>query len=530
MNRILVIIHITILLISCSDRSTNSVSKVFRYNCEHDITSLDPAFASNQDNIWAVTQLFNGLLQLDSNLHTIPGIAKSWEISEDGKIYTFHLRSDVYFHEDICFERAKSRRVLASDFEYTFTRLIDPSTASPGAWIFNDKVVPNGFRALNDSTLEIELIRPFAPFAGILTMPYCMVVPHEAIKYYKKDFSTHPVGTGPFAFKMWEHEVALVFKRNDRYFEKQGLGNVSGIQISFIQNRQMALLMFLEGKLDMFTGITGAVKDFILDKEGELKNDLEGKVQLQKMDFLNTEYLAFHVDESSTFPINNRDFRRGVSLAINRASMLRNLRNNVGNANVGGFVPPALAGSLESRPMYQPDLARELIAASGYHKNPVQITLFTTNDYSDLCLFAQKNLSELGVNCKINVIPSSHLKEEKRQGKLGFFRASWIMDYPDAENYLSCFYSQNFSPGGPNYTHFNNQKFDRLYERSLAEFNDSSRIRLYREMEEILLEESPVVVLFYDKSIRLTLPRVSGLNNNALNIPHIKWVNLFDPV
>ena len=163
---------------------------------------------------------------------------------------------------------------------------------------------------------------------------------------------------------------------------------------------------------------------------------------------------------------------------------------------------------------------------SDYASNPSPIVVSTTKDYLDLCIYIQKQLSEIGINCEINVLPSSEVKEQKRNGNLAFFRASWIMDYPDAENYLSCFYSKNFAPNGPNYTHFKNIDYDALYEQSLIETNDSTRIDLYRKMDQIILEDAPIVVLFYDQSIRLLNKRVQGLVNNPLNIPMLKYARI----
>jgi peptide/nickel transport system substrate-binding protein len=530
MNRIAVIINIVLLLISCrSDSDTKSLN-LFRYNCENDITSLDPAFASNQDNIWAVSQLFNGLLQLDSNLRPIPSIAKSWEIDKEGKIYTFHLRKNVYFHPSSCFSEGIGRKVIADDFVYSFARIMDSKTASPGAWIFNDKVGENPFIALDDSTFQIKLKQAFAPFTGILTMPYCMVVPHEAISLFGKDFSSHPVGTGPFQFKRWEEDVSLLLTKNNDFFEKDQIrGNVDAVNISFVHNRQMALLLFLEGKLEMYNGLSGAVKDYLLTHDGKLQSNLKDDVNLEITPFLNTEYLAIFSDaKSAAYPYNNSDFRKSVSLAIDRRKMLKYLRNNIGHSADGGFIPLGLPGHIERSEVFNISKAKEHLGLSGYLNNPVPIDLYTTKDYADLCIYVQKQLAEINIDCRLQVIPASHLKEQKRQGKLNFFRASWIMDYPDAENYLSCFYTSSFAPGGPNYTHFSNATFDDMYEKALVEANDSVRYSMYREMDKLIMEDSPIVVLYYDESIRLTRKHVTGLTNNALNVPVIKHVHLMN--
>lgn len=529
MNRIFVLIHITIVLISCNVSTKNEDLSVFRYNSESGITSLDPAFATSQDNIWAVNQLFNGLVQLDTNLQIQPCIAKSWEITDSGKIYTFHLRNDVYFHSDKSIVQGQ-RLVTANDFKYSFNRIVDPTTASPGAWIFNGKVVPDGFQVIDDSTFQITLIEAFAPFLGILSMPYCMVVPHEAIDYHGKGFARNPVGTGPFQFFIWEQDVSLVMHKNRNYFEQiegVSLPHLDAIQINFLGNKQMALLQTLKGKLDMFSGITSTSKDVVLDKNGDIQSNLTDKLVLEKKPFLNTEYLAIQVDsELVQRPFNNAEFRQAISLAIDRKKMIRNLRNGVGTPAAGGFIPIGLPGYKESEySRYDIGAAKSKLIESGYLENPIPITLTTTKDYLDLCVFIQKSVEDIGVKCEIEVLPSSELKAQKRNGNKAFFRASWIMDYPDAENYLSCFYSKNFAPSGPNYTHYKNEEFDRLYEQALTESDDTKRISMYQQLDSLLMSEQPIIVLFYDQSVRLLNKNISGLVNNPLNIPTLKYAD-----
>ena len=212
---------LTVLAISsCQHGNDNSDKKIFKYNESAGIASLDPAFAKDQAMIWATSQLFNGLIQLDSNLNVRPCIAKSWNISNDGLTYTFHLRPDVYFHKSDCFADS-TRCVVAADFVYSFNRILDEKVASPGRWIFSEVDYDGSqpaFFAPNDSTFIIRLRQPFSPFLGMLGMPYCFVVPHEVVEHYGTDFRQHPIGTGPFKFQLWKENTKLVMRKNPYYF------------------------------------------------------------------------------------------------------------------------------------------------------------------------------------------------------------------------------------------------------------------------------------------------------------------------
>src|SRR5829696_3438501 len=187
-------------LFSCY-RGEKEEKIIFHYNETTGIASIDPAFAKNQSIMWAIHQLYNTLVEVDSNLNIIPSLAKRWDISADKKTYTFYLRNDVLFHDDACFASGKGRRMTARDIEYSFKRITDKTTASPGSWIFNAKVDSvDGFKAINDTTFQLRLTRPYNPILGILSMQYCSIVPQEAVKKYGTDFRRHAVGTGPFQF------------------------------------------------------------------------------------------------------------------------------------------------------------------------------------------------------------------------------------------------------------------------------------------------------------------------------------------
>ena len=509
---------------------------VFRYNESSGISSLDPAFARDQASIWAVHQLYGGLVEMNDALEPMPSIAKSWEIKENGLLYVFHLRQDVYFHNDGAFAGGKGRKVVAEDFVYSFKRIMDPTIASPGSWVFNTVDPTKNFNAPNDSTLEIYLKNSFPPFLGILSMQYCDVVPREALEKYGSDFRSHPVGSGPFIFKMWQEGVHLVFLKNPNYFEFENgsrLPHLDAILISFLGDKQSAFLEFIQGKLDFLSGIDASYKDELLTPDGKLKPKYAGKFKMDVKPYLNTEYLGILSDaklsQVEKSPLKIKEIRQAINYCIDRKKMIEYLRNNIGIASEAGMVPPGLPSYDKEQVAgytYSIKKASALLSKAGYPsgKGLPEITLYTTSNYVDLCEFIQNQLGLLGIKIKLESNQAAQHREMVAHSKLNFFRASWVADYPDAENYLALFYSKNFTPGGPNYTRFSNPKFDQLYETSLKETDMQKRKKFYIEMDNIIMEEAPVVVLYYDQSVRLSQNNITHLGNNGMNLLNLKRV------
>lgn len=528
-----------LLLLSCTNKHRHEDKIIFCYNESANITSLDPAYARSMSNTWAINQIFNGLVQLDEDLNIKPCIAHSWTISDDGKVYTFFLRNDVLFHEDPSLK--EGRTVVASDVVYSFNRILDPSVASPGTWIFQnvatDKQGKHMFTVIDSLTVEITLQEAFPPFLGLLAMQYCSIIPFEAVNSYGDNFRSHPIGTGPFHFSYWKENNRLVLLKNPHYFEIDENGNrlpfLDAVNITFIVDKQTAFLDFLKGNIDMVSGIDASYKDALLNKDGSLKDTYSDKIYVETQPFLNTEYLGFQLDSTGigyTNPaLNDVRVRQAINYCFDRVKMIRYLRNNMGIPGIYGFVPPSMPGfqGYETRGYtHDPEKAATLLAEAGFPggKGLGPITLTTTSNYLDLCQYIQHEAAKTGIVIKIDVTQPATLREMIAGSKLQFFRASWIADYPDAENYLSLFYSGNFSPDGPNYTHFSNSDFDQVFKKAISTMNDSARFELYRELDQMIMAQAPVVVLYYDRVVRFINKSISGIGSNPMNMLTLKYV------
>ena len=522
-------------LFGCATKHTHPDKMVFRYNESAGISSLDPAQSRNLENLWACNLLYNGLVEIDDSLMVRPAIAHSWEVDSAGTIYRFYLRSDVFFHDSEVFPEGKGRRVVASDFVYSFNRVIDPLKTTPGAWVFGNVSETEPFEALNDTTLEIRLNRPFPPFLGLLGMKYCSVIPHEAIEEYGDDFRSNPVGTGPFKFHFWIENSRLALHKNENYFQTDEAGEqlpyLDAVSVSFIPDKSAAYLDFLKGNFDFMSGLHASYKDELLTAVGELNPIYSDKFYLQRHPFLKTDYLGFQISDSLNQGSAwlNADLRRAVNYAIDRDAMVRYLRNNVYTPAHGGFIPKGMPGYNENAGYtYRPDSVRAILNRSGYPggEGLPELTLSTTTDYVDLCEYAQHQLSEFGITIKVDVLPASVHRESTSKGNLPFFRKSWLADYPDDENFMALFNSENKSPSGPNYTHFDSPEFDELYRKALSENDPKTRAALYAEMDSLMMAQAPIVPLYYDVVMRFVSKDVSGLDANPMNVLDLRRVRI----
>lgn len=527
--RYLTIAYIFTIVVSCKDSSNeNRNHLVFRYNQYENISSLDPAFARDVANIWSTNQLFNGLIQLDDSLHITPDIAKSWEISKNALEYTFVLQQNIKFHKHPQFKTKDSTRsVTAKDFVYSFDRLTDPKVASPGNWVL--KNVQN-YTAVNDTVFKIKLKKPFPAFLGLLGMRYCSVVPKEIVDFYGNQFRSNPIGTGPFKFKLWEENVKLVFRKNELYFERDKNGKqlpyLEAVAITFLPDKQSEFLQFAQGKLDLLNSLDASYKDELLTPSGKLRDAYKDHINISKGSYLNSEYLGFYL-ESDKKEIQSELLRKAINYGFDRKKMITYLKNGIGTPATNGFIPKGMPG-FNNTPgyTYNPEKAKELIDTykNQTGDNAPTIRIATDSNYQSICEFIQRELEKAGLNIIVDVMPSSTIRQKKWTGKLESFRASWIADYPDAENFLSPYYSKNFTPNGPNYTHFKNENFDKLYEESFLITNTKLREKHYAKMDSIIIAEAPIVPLYYDQVVRFTQKNIKGLTNNPQNFLILKKV------
>lgn len=546
---ILAIFLTVVLFNGCSKKDSHE--KIFRYNEPNGIESLDPITANNYPALHVLINTCEGLVEYDKNAKLQPLLAKSYEISQDRKTYIFHLRTDVYFHNDECFPDKKGRKVTAQDFKYCYERVCNPKIKSRGLWVYRDKVagaedfannpdnvkVITGFKAVNDSTFIIELVNPFAPFLSILTMPYGYIYPKEAVEYYKENFGFHIVGTGPFKFVKWDYDKELLLEKNPNYWAKDKDGNklpyIDGFKVSFIRSSETEFLDFQEGKLD-FQKPSVDVFSQITDDNANLKPGYN--FELVKQPYLNTVYLCTmlnpKMEGGKINPLaENVKLRKALNYAIDREKIVKYVLKGKGTPGIYGPLPKGMPGYSEEVTGYKYDREKaiKLLEEAGYPGGKgLTLKLVFHNDESqrELCEAIQAQFRDIGVNLEIEEMVGAAHRSAQNEGKLTFWRANWGADYYDPENYYALFYSKNETPIGPNTSHYRNSKVDSLYELGLRLTDFNERMKVYKEIDKQIFEDSPWMIVYYNQYIYLKHKNIEGMYVDGLGIINLKWCKI----
>lgn len=543
------IILLSLIFFSCG-KKTESDKKIFNLNISQGIETLEPVMSNSSFSIWGVQQIMEGLVEFDKEKTIIPCIAKSWKISEDGITYTFNLRSDVMFHDDDCFKstNGKGRKVIAYDFKYCLERVNNPKSKTRGMWVYRDKIKGakdysegkandiSGIKAINDTTLTIELNNAFSPFLSLLTMTYGFVYPKEAVEHYGETFGNHPIGTGPFKFNHWSIDKELVLDKNPAYWEKDSKGGtlpyLDGVKITFTQSSETEFLDFQNGKYD-FHQPSSETFDVITDETGKLKDADTKNFSLVKQPWLQTVFLGMMQSpelpggKTGPFP-GNKKLREALNYAIDKEKIVKFVLKNRGKPAVNGPIPPGMPGFNPEIKGYTYDInkAKELLKEAGYSdgKN-LKLVLVCGNEeiQRSIAIAIQEQLKSAGIEMQIEQLLQATLISKQENGEFPFWRASWGADYFDPENFMALFYSKNITPNGPNRVGYKNPKVDELYEKSLKETDNATRMKIYDEIQKIVIEDAAWLPLYYNEQIYLLSKNIDGFYIDGLNIINLKY-------
>ncbi|MFZ5907158.1 MAG: ABC transporter substrate-binding protein [Nitrospirota bacterium] len=493
-------ILLSLLLFFTACSSQNRIEGYGYYRLNTDPTTLDPAFIVDVNGGAIAAKLFNGLVKVGQDLSLKPDIAEYWRVSRDGLQYTFSLRRGVMF--------SNGRPVTARDFQYSFERVLHPESRSPLTWVFEEILgaeefmrgaAPGvrGIQVVDDHTLKISLEEPFAPFLNLMAMPAAYVVPHEEVETWGADFSSHPVGTGPFLLKTWQPNREIRLDARADYFD--GRAKVRGIVYRIIPEDLTAVSEFELGNLDILT-VPAA-------EYARYRRDPSKRRFLASIEGLNTYYLGFNCSRP---PLDNPRIRQAVASAIDREKILHTLYEGRGRL-AAGPVPDLLRTWPARSPYpYAPQKARAILAAEGVQDIPLHLYITADQEIVDIAEVIQAYLIAAGMNVEIKQLEWSAYKEAINRGEAELFYLSWWADYPDPENFLfPLFHSANHGPAG-NRTRYANSTVDTVIEKARFTADEKERKALYQKAEELIVADSPWVFLWHKTDFTIRQPWVKN--------------------
>jgi len=537
---------------------------VYRMNAlEGSPKALDPVLINVKNGEDIASQIFDRLIDLNEKLDLVPELAKSLPtISPDGRTYTFDLRTDVNFQDDSCFPGGVGRRLTAEDVRYSLTRCCDPRTQTIYYSFFQGKVkgateyfnainaslaggskgslpdsVP-GIRALNDSTFQLELIEPYAPFLYYFVNSLGDVVPREAVETYKENFFRHPVGSGPFMLASWKPDQELVLRRNPKYWGKDGSGNklpfLDEIRVKFIPDDKSQFNEFLNGNLDESYGIPNEQYTDVLDSAHQPR-EAYAKYQVQSTPAMLTWFYDFNNQKP---PFNNADVRRAFNYAIDREKIVRfALQNSPYAPALHGLVPPVFRRyPVESIKGYgyDPARAKQLLAKAGYPNGAgfpsVTLHIYPVPRLVSSAQAVQEMLSTaLNIKVNIQLMEKPQLLDQAESGKLLFWGTRWVGDYPDPETFLILLNGElvprdSGAPSYPNSSRYVNPAFTALFKRGVGTIDQLAQMKHYSDAENLAIADAPVMPLFYEQYYRLLQPNVRGCVLDPMGRYDMKYV------
>ncbi|HEU4642955.1 MAG TPA: ABC transporter substrate-binding protein [Gemmatimonadaceae bacterium] len=461
----------------------------------YDPRSLDPALSTDVPTGRAVSYVFDGLTRLapDAQLH--PALATRWDVSDDGRIYTFHLRQGVKFHDGSPFR--------AHDVVHSFERVLRqggrgwPLYPITGARAFAGGSAPHiaGLATPDDSTVRITLDTALVVFPKLLAMPAAAIVPDST----PADFGQHPVGTGPWKFVRWKHDDYVLFARNPDYWG--GAPSMDSLMARIIPEPSTAVAEFESGNVDFL---------YVPEDETERwEHTDEKKALLVSAPALRFWYVAINTTRG---PLRDARVRQALNYAVDVKTILAKIIGGRGRV-AAGVIPPSLEGADTARAPYpyDPAKAKQLLAAAGY-PNGLDLELWHSQDpaFARVAQSIQAYLGQVGVRVKIVQRDNNAVREASRKGATDLYIKDWWADYPDAEDFLyPLLHSANRGVGG-NVSFYSNPAYDQLVSRARVTADDAKRIALYRQADSLEFADAPMLYLFFYNDLYAVQPWIKG--------------------
>ena len=515
-----------------SENYRTPTANIFRYPLTSDPTTLDPAKIEDGTTIDLMQQVFEGLVKWDEQNKIAPNIAEKWELSADGKTYTFHLKHGVKFHH--------GREITASDFKYSLERACDPALNSPITGYMRDIVGVkerlkdkatgvkeiSGLKVVDPYTLQIT-IDAFKPYwLGNLTYPCYFVVCKEAVE--KKNGvidESNAVGTGPFSVEPgdYRHGYQVKLTANPEYHGGKPI--LEAIIRPILQDAGTRLSKYAADEIDMVEIAPSDLER--VNKDDKLKADLKPLPRARIW------YLAMNQVPVDS-PFKKLEVRQAFAMAIDKKELLKVALHDEADL-AEGIVPPGVPGANRSiKPLgFNPAQAKVLLAKGGYPdgKGFPNITFSYRNDRQDVAdvsdVIRQQLKVNLGIEVQSHPMAWADFLKERHDKTLPLTTASWGADYFDPQNFQSTLlHTDNIIDGKPDHEEngigYSNAEFDKLCDAADIEHDPVKRMAMYQKAEQIAVTDAPWLPLFFQRDLVLMKPRVTGYRNGLLGIlPHL---------
>jgi len=489
-----------------------------------DIATLDPAIGYDWQNPSMMQAIFDGLMDYEPGTTKLkPDLAESYTIADDGKTYTFKLRKGVKFQN--------GRELTAADVKYTFERLVNPETGSPGQTYFSKikgaaEMIAgkadhlSGVATPDDYTVVVELTQPNQPFLNVLAMHFGSIVPKEEVEKYGKDFGRHPVGSGAFKLAEWVLGQRLVFERNQNYFRKD-LPYLDKVIVEVGHEPYVALMRLKRGEVDLLgDGIPPAAFR-------EVTNDPELKDQIVPGKQLQTSYVTMNVRIP---PFDKLKVRQAINMAINKDRIVRIINNRGVPANQP--LPPTMPGydkDYKGYP-YDPEKARTLLAEAGFPNGfETELYAISVDPNPRIAQAIQQDLANIGVKVNLMTLAAASVIEaggqEDQAPMIWSGGMAWIADFPDPSGFywpiLGCGAA---SPGGWNWAWYCDKEIDARAARadSLVDPDrQEARVGMWRAIFTDIMKDAPWAPVFNEDFYTMHSKRIGGQDNFFVSPTHI---------
>ncbi|EJK85845.1 peptide ABC transporter substrate-binding protein [Rhizobium sp. AP16] len=491
-----------------------------------DPTSLDPQKISGDWENRIDGDIFEGLVTEDPKDNPIPGQAASWTISPDQKVYTFKLRDGIKWSD--------GTPVTASDFVFSFQRLMDPKTAAQYAYlqytILNAEKINKGeikdlsqlgVKAIDDKTLEITLENPTPYFLNALMHYTAYPVPKHVVEAKGDEWVKigNIVTNGPYKPTEWVPGSHVSMVKSDQYYDAKDI-KIDNVNYYTLEDQAAALKRYRAGEFDILTS-------FPADQYEWIQKNLPGQAHV--VPFLGTYY---YVLNSTKPPFNDKRVRQALSMAVNREVIGPKILGT-GELPSYSWVPPGTANygepayvSWKDEPYKQKvEEAKKLLKEAGFgpdHPLKAQLRYNTNDNHKRIAVAIAAMWKPLGVEIELYNTETKVHYDEMQRGEVQIGRAGWLADYNDPINFLNL-----LSTGVEmNYGRWSNKDYDALIKQGNEEIDLKKRAEIYKKAEQLALDDSAAIPIYYYVSQNIVAPKVEGFVDNIQDIHRTRWLSI----